>query len=301
MNSHALADDSASGTLPYAGDLSFAPTRLKVILRWTALIAALGVIAGPAVAACEREVDLAALVIHAGRGHAGSATDKFALVREQCGDVTQVTTSAAAAGAREARQLSLYSTPAHTTPSTGAGDSTPRSHGPSSMASVLGGGQRRQTELGLIPPHRPSKVALRVQALADTVTRAAARYRLDPLLLHAIASVESNHDTSARSSAGALGVMQVMPHTARRFGVQHPERTLHDPTVNIDVSAAYLSALQEKFENNLRLMLAAYNAGEGAVQRYGNRVPPYAETQNYVRRVLDTYTHLQRRAGGVAL
>ena len=129
------------------------------------------------------------------------------------------------------------------------------------------------------------------------MSRAATRYRLDPLLLHAIASVESNHHASARSSAGAIGVMQVMPDTARRFGVREPERDLHDPAINIEVGAAYLSDLRTQYENNLKLMLAAYNAGEGAVQRYGNRVPPYAETQNYVKRVIRMYGALHRRTG----
>jgi soluble lytic murein transglycosylase-like protein len=148
-----------------------------------------------------------------------------------------------------------------------------------------------------LPVRTPSTTTLRVQALADTMSRAATRYRLDPLLLHAIASVESNHNTSARSSAGAIGVMQVMPDTARRFGVREPERELHDPAINIDVSAAYLSGLRSQYENNLPLMLAAYNAGEGAVERHGYRVPPYAETQKYVRRVLNMYDQLHRRTG----
>ena len=91
--------------------------------------------------------------------------------------------------------------------------------------------------------------------------------------------------------------MQVMPDTARRFGVREPERDLHDPAINIEVGAAYLSDLRTQYENNLKLMLAAYNAGEGAVQRYGNRVPPYAETQNYVKRVIRMYGALHRRTG----
>jgi soluble lytic murein transglycosylase-like protein len=217
---------------------------------------------------------------------------------------------------REARQLSLYATPARVTPT--ARVSGAPSRGPSSLASstptdgaaergaspspVRGVTPRRHAPRpALVPARAPSKTTLRVQSLADTMARAAARHRLDPLLLHAIASVESNHDATARSPAGAIGVMQVMPETARRFGVMQPERMLHHPTVNINVGAAYLGTLALHYENNLELMLAAYNAGEGAVERYGNRIPPYAETQNYVRRVVDRYEELQvhRRAGRI--
>lgn len=270
--------------------------------------------------------------MHAGRGYAASQQDKFALARTHCGDAALGGRDAATDAARargepvhEARQLSLYPTIANTpTPAASIGSSQAAGRGRvSSMASSAappGGartrgassttapsirGDRLDTRLApvphprpaLVPSRTPSKMTLRVQALADAMSRAAVRYRLDPLLLHAIASVESKHDASARSSAGAIGVMQVMPDTARRFGVREPERDLHDPAINIDVGAAYLGDLRSQYANNLELMLAAYNAGEGAVERYGYRVPPYAETQNYVKRVLNMYDELHRRIG----
>jgi lysozyme len=85
--------------------------------------------------------------------------------------------------------------------------------------------------------------------------------------------------------------MQVMPATAQRFGVNSP-RALHEPRTNLEVSASYLKTLQERFGNDLTLVLAAYNAGEGAVEKHGRKVPPYAETRSYVRQVLDAYRTL---------
>lgn len=121
----------------------------------------------------------------------------------------------------------------------------------------------------------------------------AENYNIDPLLLHAIAHVESRHDPQAVSPAGALGLMQVMPTTARRFGVNDPERELHDPRVNLEVSSIYLKKLQGLFGNDLRLILAAYNAGENAVIKYGRQIPPYRETQAYVRDVMGHYMKLK--------
>lgn len=138
---------------------------------------------------------------------------------------------------------------------------------------------------------RSSKIhpsTTRALQLAPEIDEAALRHDIDPLLLHAIAHVESRHNVSAVSPAGALGLMQVMPGTARRFGVkQAPE--LRNARTNLDVSASYLKVLQRRFGNNLHLVLAAYNAGEGAVERYGRRIPPYAETKKYVRDVLARY------------
>jgi soluble lytic murein transglycosylase-like protein len=135
----------------------------------------------------------------------------------------------------------------------------------------------------------------RALQLAPQVDAAASRHDIDPLLLHAIAFVESRHNANAVSQAGALGLMQVMPATGRRFGVASPTM-LHQPATNLDVSATYLKTLQERFGNDLALILAAYNAGEGAVERYGRRVPPYAETRDYVQKVLDQYEALRRAA-----
>jgi len=132
----------------------------------------------------------------------------------------------------------------------------------------------------------------RVLDLAPRILAVARNYDIDPLLLHAIAEVESRHDPQARSRAGALGVLQVLPVTARRFGVTGPDSDLLDADVNLAAGAAYLKALQARYGNDLVLVLAAYNAGEGAVERHGRSVPPYAETRRYVQRVLAEYRTL---------
>ncbi len=141
----------------------------------------------------------------------------------------------------------------------------------------------------------------RIRALAPLMAEVALRHDIDPLLLHALAHVESRHRAQAVSPAGARGLMQVMPATARSVGLTQDDRALLSPEANLEASARYLKQLQARFGNNLRLVLAAYNAGEGAVERYGRRVPPFAETQAYVRDVLAVYAELRRRfAGGSA-
>jgi len=140
----------------------------------------------------------------------------------------------------------------------------------------------------------------RVLALAPSILAVARAYDIDPLLLHAMADVESRHDPGARSPAGALGVLQVLPGTARRFGVVGPDSVLLDADVNLAAGAAYLKALQARYGNDLVLVLAAYNAGEGAVDRHGRGVPPYAETRRYVERVLAVYRTLQAALGAAA-
>jgi len=132
--------------------------------------------------------------------------------------------------------------------------------------------------------------------LADEVSATAEDFNIDPLLLHAIAHVESRHNPDAVSPAGARGLMQVMPGTARQFGMTNPEQELFDPVENLRVSSTYLRSLYDIFGNNLELVLAAYNAGESAVIRYGYQVPPYAETQQYVRMVLEKYQELMQSA-----
>ncbi len=112
-------------------------------------------------------------------------------------------------------------------------------------------------------------------------------YNLDPKLLHAIAKVESNYNPRAISPKGALGVMQLIPSTARIVGVSDP----FDPRENIHGGARYLRYLLDKF-GDLTLALAAYNAGPKAVEAYGS-IPPYAETQRYVRSVLSLYQRLK--------
>jgi hypothetical protein len=117
------------------------------------------------------------------------------------------------------------------------------------------------------------------------VDAAATRYNVDKPLVHAIIHAESYYNPVALSSAGAVGLMQLMPATARRFGV----RDRQNPEQNINGGVRYFSELMALFKGDLSLSLAAYNAGENAVKRYG-RIPPYPETQNYVRKVLKLYS-----------
>lgn len=120
------------------------------------------------------------------------------------------------------------------------------------------------------------------------VEQVAAEYAVDARLLHAVIQVESNYNAAAHSPAGALGLMQVIPSTGRRFGA----RDLLDPLQNLRAGTAYLVWLDRHFGGDLSLVLAAYNAGEGAVRRHGRRIPPYAETQSYVKRVRQVYSDL---------
>jgi soluble lytic murein transglycosylase-like protein len=113
----------------------------------------------------------------------------------------------------------------------------------------------------------------------------ARRYRLAPGLIHAVIRAESSYNPAATSPAGAQGLMQLMPGTAARYGVADS----FDPVENVRGGAAYLRDLLDMFDQDLRLALAGYNAGEGAVLKHGRQIPPYAETQDYVRKVLDFF------------
>jgi soluble lytic murein transglycosylase-like protein len=117
------------------------------------------------------------------------------------------------------------------------------------------------------------------------ISDAATRHRVDEKLLHAVIQTESAYNPSAVSRAGAVGLMQLMPETARRYGVIN--RT--DPAQNVNGGTKYLRDLLDMFNYNLRLAVAAYNAGENAVMKYNYSIPPYPETQNYVRQVLSRY------------
>ncbi len=125
---------------------------------------------------------------------------------------------------------------------------------------------------------------------APLVEKVAREHSLDRALLQAMIAAESGFDPHAVSRKGAVGLMQLMPETARRYGV----RNLYDPAENIQGGAKYLRDLMRKFNNDLSLTLAAYNAGEDAIVQYGHRIPPYRETLQYVPRVLTLYRQYQR-------
>jgi soluble lytic murein transglycosylase-like protein len=120
--------------------------------------------------------------------------------------------------------------------------------------------------------------------LSELIDRHARARGLDPDLVHAVVRAESAYRPGAVSPKGAVGLMQVMPDTGRRFGV----RDLADPEANLEAGTAYLGYLLDLF-SDLSLALAAYNAGEGAVMRHGNRIPPYPETRAYVQGILKSY------------
>jgi hypothetical protein len=117
--------------------------------------------------------------------------------------------------------------------------------------------------------------------LAEMITETARRYDVEPALVHAVVRAESAFDHRAVSSAGAMGLMQLMPDTATLVGV----RNAFHPQQNVEGGVSYLRMMLDRFSNNVALALAAYNAGPGAVESYGG-VPPYPETQEYIERVL---------------
>ncbi|NIM01354.1 MAG: transglycosylase SLT domain-containing protein [Acidobacteria bacterium] len=144
--------------------------------------------------------------------------------------------------------------------------------------------QMSATAVAVAPPVRqkPNDAWTRMAGpYAETIRRAAQRHGVDPVLLTAMAAVESGFDPRAVSHKGAEGLLQLMPETAKRFGVADS----FDPDQNIDGGARYLDWLLDRFSGDEQLALAGYNAGEAAVDRYQG-VPPYPETEQYVVKVL---------------
>ena len=161
--------------------------------------------------------------------------------------------------------------------------------GLSRAASVAKSNSKIQTYFDISP---------NVKSVKHHLRDAAKIHQVDFELLQALIAAESGFDPQAVSPKGAVGLMQLMPDTAKRFGVQADKQKtvvqkLTDPKININAGAKYLRVLLQMFPSNLELVLAAYNAGEGAVVKYGNKIPPYKETQNYVKTVMQTYTALK--------
>lgn len=160
-------------------------------------------------------------------------------------------------------------------------------------------------------PAMPPSVASKVLAFFEVsphykvvkqhLREASSAQQIDYELLQALIATESGFDAMAVSPKGAIGLMQIMPATAARYGVTGDQKTsvekkLSDPRINIKTGSRYLSYLLHLFPGQLELALAAYNAGEGAVQRAGNKIPNYKETQNYVTTVMQLYTLLKPSA-----
>jgi soluble lytic murein transglycosylase-like protein len=141
------------------------------------------------------------------------------------------------------------------------------------------------------PGSSPASMDRRRARFAPLIEGAARRYGLNPELVHAVVQAESAYDPDAVSPAGAVGLMQLMPATAARYGV----RDRRDPAANVAGGVRYLRDLLLQFRQ-VPLALAAYNAGENAVVRHGNRIPPFPETQAYVRRVIDFYQARSKRS-----
>jgi len=138
----------------------------------------------------------------------------------------------------------------------------------------------------LASPPSASAAALAGQPFAREIAVAAHNADLDPALLHAVIHVESHYQAQALSPKGAIGLMQVMPETGARFGVPHPGQSVE---ANLKAGSLYLRNLMQQFDGRIDLVLAAYNAGEGAVLRHSMSIPPYAETQHYVPAVIAKY------------
>lgn len=161
--------------------------------------------------------------------------------------------------------------------------------GSTAAAGLPVGTQRLLAYFDIAPDYKRVKHHLRA---------ASSQHGVDYELLQALIATESGFDPAAVSPKGAVGLMQVMPATAERFGVsgdaRRPiEKKLADPAVNVPLGTRYLRYLMDLFPERLDLALAAYNAGEGAVQRAGHQIPPIKETRNYVQTVLALYAQLK--------
>jgi soluble lytic murein transglycosylase-like protein len=161
------------------------------------------------------------------------------------------------------------------------------------LSNVPDNDQYRRIDAALAPEAgtrtRPASAAHTLRPYDKLVARAARECGIEAALLHAVISVESGYNPRALSKRGAAGLMQLMPETAKRFGVTDA----FDPGANVRAGAQYLHELLTLFNNDIPLALAAYNAGEAAVLRYGRRIPPYRETVAYVPRVVRFYEALR--------
>jgi len=133
----------------------------------------------------------------------------------------------------------------------------------------------------------------RQQAYSAQVAGLAVALQVDAALLHAVITTESGYDPRARSDKGAMGLMQLMPETAKRYCVKDP----YDPVQNLRGGSQYLRDLLQRYGNDPKLALAAYNAGEDAVERHGRQIPPYRETRLYVPLVMGLYERYRKMPG----
>lgn len=150
----------------------------------------------------------------------------------------------------------------------------------------------KNTLIALTLSEKTTDKTLEVEPIksADTpydrmISAAGTRYGVDPELIRLVIGQESGFKANARSPRNAQGLMQLIPETAQRFGIKNP----YDPQQNINGGTRYLRWLLNRFDGDVKLALAGYNAGENAVKRYGNKVPPYKETRQYVKKIAAAY------------
>jgi soluble lytic murein transglycosylase-like protein len=153
---------------------------------------------------------------------------------------------------------------------------------PTTPQHVVRGGRRYAPPQFSKPKTITTEQAQRLARFAPLIQEAAAKHNVPVELICGVILQESGGNPRARSPAGAKGLMQLMPGTARRFGVKNA----YDPKQNIEGGTAYLRFLIDRFKGNIELVLAGYNAGEGNVEKHGNKIPPFAETRAYVPNVL---------------
>ena len=213
----------------------------------------------------------AALLASPASRAAGSSASEESRLNEQSMDQFRVRPNADYAVAPQYRRLVSVSHPA-SAPTTSEPSETPLVAGQTFGAPASSQALRAAAELAQQPYFREIQLA-------------ASAASLDPALVHAVVHVESGYRCRAVSPKGALGLMQVMPDTGARYGITN----LRTIKTNLKAGTLYLRDLMQLFNNRLELVLAAYNAGEGAVMKYANRIPPYPETQGYVKAVMAKY------------
>ena len=169
----------------------------------------------------------------------------------------------------------------------------------------IGNTAKRGKDVAAAPPKLLAyfDVSPNYKAVKHLLQEASATHGIDYELLQALIATESGFDARAVSPKGAVGLMQLIPPTAERYGVRADknlgvQQKLTDPKTNIGAGSSYLSYLIKLFPGQIELAIAAYNAGEGAVQRAGNKIPNYPETKNYVKTVMQLYQHLKPSSVG---